>query len=200
LGVSNDAFVSNSYFELPPRFQILHCIRNRVRGGSSVFVDAFAQALHLSRREPTLFEFLATHKVNFQYINDEYTYHYSHPTIELDASPTCNLMPIRYINYSPPFQSPLPLDTPKTFWEAINSFASYLDCSSARYQYLLQEGDAVLFDNRRILHGREAFEEINLEADTVHQSNRWLKGCYLNGITPFQISNGRCLTPWLRSR
>ena len=32
-------------------------------------------------------------------------------------------------------------------------------------------GDLMLFDNRRILHGREAFD--------AAEGRRWLRGCYL---------------------
>jgi len=35
------------YFQNPPRFQFLHSLRNRVRGGSSIFVDSFKVAEHM---------------------------------------------------------------------------------------------------------------------------------------------------------
>jgi Taurine catabolism dioxygenase TauD, TfdA family len=40
--------------ECPPRFQILHCLRNPVHGGTSLFVDAFAAAetLRATRHAP----------------------------------------------------------------------------------------------------------------------------------------------------
>jgi gamma-butyrobetaine dioxygenase len=33
-------------FRVPPRFQILHCLSNRVRGGISLFVDACPVPIH----------------------------------------------------------------------------------------------------------------------------------------------------------
>lgn len=48
-------------------------------------------------------------------------------------------------------------------------------------EYTLREGDAVLFDNRRVLHARTAFTDKPLDGGEARQeqTNRWLKGCYL---------------------
>ena len=53
-----------------------------------------------------------------------------------------------------------------------------LEDPAVRYEYLLKEGDAVLFDNRRVLHARTAFTEREAESND-EETNRWLKGCYL---------------------
>lgn len=49
--------------------------------------------------------------------------------------------------------------------------------------YTLKEGDAVLFDNRRVLHARTAFHDRGSRDRTNEvkegEPNRWLKGCYL---------------------
>lgn len=52
--------------------------------------------------------------------------------------------------------------------------------------YDLREGDAVIFDNRRLVHGRTAFrymtdEERRSAGRSVadERPDRWLKGCYL---------------------
>lgn len=46
-----------------------------------------------------------------------------------------------------------------------------------RYEYLLKEGDAAVFDNRRVLHARAAFTSKDHGDDG--NANRWLKGCYI---------------------
>jgi alpha-ketoglutarate-dependent taurine dioxygenase len=46
------------------------------------------------------------------------------------------------------------------------------------YEYLLQEGDAVIFDNRRVLHARKAFSDKEGQEGKDGEPNRWLKGCY----------------------
>ncbi|KAK7042575.1 glycoside hydrolase family 5 protein [Favolaschia claudopus] len=162
------------YFKNPPKYQILHCLRNRVVGGASLFVDAFHAAEAVRLQDPALFSVLATTLVPFHYINDGHHLHYAHPTIQLSSS--CDA--IEQINYSPPFQAPLLLNTPPPFYAALARFASLLEDPKRVYEYTLKEGDAVIFDNRRVLHARTAFrdkEGVDVRED---EPNRWLKGCY----------------------
>lgn len=107
--------------------------------------------------------------------------------------------PIKHINYSPPFQAPLPFDTPSTFYPAFSRFADLLESPSRRYEYLLQEGDAVLFDNRRVLHGRTEFKERDHRGGFDHNeiTNRWLKGCYFEADT--MLDRWRILRQELRA-
>ncbi|KAF8127811.1 hypothetical protein K438DRAFT_917781 [Mycena galopus ATCC 62051] len=170
------------YFKNPPKYQILHCLRNNVVGGESLFVDAFHAAAALS---PTHFEVLATTPVPFHYINDGHHLHHAHPTIELARFPSPGYAnEIAQINYSPPFQAPLHIGTPLVLYEALARFAELLEDPARVYRYLLKEGDAVIFDNRRVLHARTAFSDKegagNEEggAGKDGEPNRWLKGCY----------------------
>ncbi|KAI0340253.1 Clavaminate synthase-like protein [Trametopsis cervina] len=173
------------YFQNPPRYQLLHCLRNRVKGGTSVFVDAFDAANRLRAADPSAFQLLATTPVYFHYINDGHHLHEAHPTIELDyhadTGPSGEL-PVKFINYSPPFQAPLDPSTPPEFYSALKSFVSLLEEPKARYEYLLREGDSVVFDNRRVLHARTAFTDQEHDKKTASgEPNRWLKGCYIEG-------------------
>jgi len=185
-----------SYFEHPPRYQILHCLRNKVVGGTSVFVDALHAAKVLRSTHPADFDILTKTPVSFHYVNDGHHLHREHFTIELStstsstAAATSRELDISHINYSPPFQAPLPLNTPREFYLALKRFANLLNDPGNTYEYTMQEGDAVLFDNRRVLHARTAFRE-KLEGDEGFENlegakltekdepNRWLKGCYL---------------------
>ena len=58
------------YFKHPPKYQILHCLRNRVHGGASLFVDAFHAAAALPRAHSAI---LAATPVPFHYINGKYS-------------------------------------------------------------------------------------------------------------------------------
>ena len=178
------------YFEEPPRYQILHCLRNRVEGGSSIFVDGLHAALTLSRSNPAHFAALATNPVHFHYINDGHHLHHAHNTFELrpcvEGEDTTNsvFVGIKYhkfvsINYSPPFQAPLPVNTPAAVYDALQDYASILEDPHNRFEYLLREGDVVLFDNRRVLHGRREFVDKSEVEGKGEETNRWLKGCYL---------------------
>ncbi|KAJ7594453.1 hypothetical protein C8J56DRAFT_1161064 [Mycena floridula] len=168
------------YFQHPPQFQILHCLLNKVIGGESIFLDAFNAAHQLNEQD---FEVLSSHPVRFHYVNDGHSLHYEHPTIEL-WGPQSTERPgersIKYINYSPPFQAPLPLSTDRNFYESLGRFEKLLDKPENSYRYTLEEGVAVVFDNRRVLHARTAFQDIEGQSQSGIP-NRWLKGCYLEG-------------------
>jgi gamma-butyrobetaine dioxygenase len=161
------------YFQHPPRYQILHCLRNRVVGGTSIFVDALYAAKRLQESNPADFDVLTKTPVAFHYINDGHHLHREHPTIELTSEGE-----IGHINYSPPFQAPLPLSTPSEFYPALQRFTQLLNDPNNTYSYTLREGDAVFFDNRRVLHARTAFHDVEGEV-AEGEMNRWLKGCYL---------------------
>lgn len=173
------------YFENPPRYQLLHCLRNRnVTGGQSIFVDAVQAAQTLWKEDREAFDLLATTDVGFHYVNDGHHLAQRHKTIVVDPSSDLSSPPkITAINYSPPFQSPLPTSTPPAFYQALQKFAATLRRPEGRWEYLLKEGDLVLFDNRRVLHARRAFtggsNGTSAETKKEGECNRWLKGCYV---------------------
>ena len=141
----------------------------------------------MRKTHPVDFDTLATTPVPFHYINDGHHLHYEHPTIELASLPaaigtgTPTTVPeIKHINYSPPFQAPLLLDsTPPAFYSALGHYAALLDDPLNILGYTLREGDAVLFDNRRVLHARTSFSDDGSSSGVDGQTNRWLMGCYL---------------------
>lgn len=158
------------YMNHPPRYQILHCLRNRVRGGTSYFVDAIHAASLLHRTHPSAFTCLTQTPVPYHYINDNHHLHHAHPVIQLTPASR-----IEYINYSPPFQAPLHRSTPDEFYGALKEYTDLLARKDGEFRYTLNEGDAAVFDNRRVLHARTEFWDEGKEGET----NRWLKGCYL---------------------
>jgi gamma-butyrobetaine dioxygenase len=148
-----------------------------VEGGTSVFVDSIKAAEDLRVSHPAYFDILTQFKIPFHYINDGHHLYHTHPTIQLDSS----AQEIKHVNFSPPFQAPLPLDTPKEFYDALRTYNQILHRSENVFRYLLREGDAVIFDNRRVLHARTAFRDIPGQEAKEGEANRWLKGCYIEG-------------------
>lgn len=173
------------YFQNPPRFQFLHMLRNRVLGGQSIFVDAFAVAEEMWVQHREAWTLLGQVPVCFQYRNDDRHYRYTHPTFEVaqgssghagEPMPSSGMPRLTAVNYSPPFQGPLPLQhyatggsassttvaaSPQTrtqFYQALQTFADLTLQPQFRYERMLQEGECVVFDNRRVLHSRRGFE------------------------------------------
>jgi gamma-butyrobetaine dioxygenase len=148
-----------------------------VTGGESIFVDSFRAAETLHKEDPAAFKTLSETDVKFWYINDGHHLHHNHKTIVVDGFLPDGRPKVTYVNYSPPFQAPLPLHTAKEFYPALQKFAALLRNPSSRWEYLMKESDLVFFDNRRVLHARRAFSATG--AGDSREPNRWLKGCYV---------------------
>ncbi|KEP52519.1 gamma-butyrobetaine dioxygenase [Rhizoctonia solani 123E] len=179
-----DLHMDLQYMQHPPHIQLLHCIKNRVEGGTSVFVDAIKAANDLWEQDRASFEVLAQTPIPFHYENDGHHLHHSHPTIQLVHShlePANPSVPprIAHINYSPPFQAPLPPDISPLVYTALRKYADLLARPEGRFEYTLAEGDCAVFDNRRVLHARTAFWDKNAREGKAEETNRWLKGCYV---------------------
>lgn len=135
--------------------------------------------------------------VGFHYQNDNRHYRYTHPTFELASSSSGHAGPsasspssssssastpmprLCAVNYSPPFQSPLPPPTAnrKEFYEALKTFADLTLSDEFRYERTLTAGECVIFDNRRVLHARRGFEwDETEESKDEGKIKRWLKG------------------------
>ncbi|KAG9102330.1 hypothetical protein FS749_007213 [Ceratobasidium sp. UAMH 11750] len=173
------------YMQHPPHIQLLHCIKNRVEGGISVFVDAIKAANDLWAQDQDAFNLLAETPIPFHYENDGHHLHRSHPTIQLVPA---HLQPARrpsdppqiaHINYSPPFQALLPATVPPKLYAALRTYTQLLSRPAGRFEHTLAEGDCAVFDNRRVLHARTAFwDKGSREESQREETNRWLKGCY----------------------
>ena len=56
--------------------------------------------------------------------------------------------------------------------KAAKHFQELLESQKNLFEYKLREGDCVIFDNRRVLHARRAFD--------ASEGERWLKGAYVD--------------------
>ncbi|RYO29518.1 hypothetical protein AA0113_g12028, partial [Alternaria arborescens] len=86
---------------------------------------------------------------------------------------------IRRINWSPPFQAPFEArigsgnsTSLRSFIAASHAYEKLLSAEENLYEYRLNEGECVIFDNRRVLHARKAFD--------ASKGERWLKGAYVD--------------------
>ncbi|KAJ1299897.1 hypothetical protein OPQ81_005016 [Rhizoctonia solani] len=177
-----DLHMDLMYLQHPPHIQFLHCIKNQVQGGSSVFVDALKAAHDLWHQDREAFNLLASRPIAFHYENDGHHLHHSHTTIQLvpnQSGPTDRPPEILNINYCPPFQAPLPINTPTALYLALAKFAELLSRPETRLEQLLKPGDCAIFDNRRVLHARMAFWDQHAKEGDEQETNRWLKGCYV---------------------
>jgi alpha-ketoglutarate-dependent taurine dioxygenase len=155
------------YQESPPLAQILCATKfdSSVSGGESTFVDAFAVAEELSIRDPESFDTLSKLPTTWEKAHKErprpYLLSLSRPIFELTSAAA--LVAVRW---SPPFEGVLrgigghDMDR---YFKAYHSFARLLeDVKRGRLPGLielrLKPGEAVVFNNRSLLHGRRAFK------------------------------------------
>ncbi|KAJ3051886.1 hypothetical protein HK097_007100 [Rhizophlyctis rosea] len=157
------------YFEAPPGLQFLHCLRNTVKGGHSIFVDSYRAIQHLKTHHPKDFETLTRVPVTFHYQNDNHHFHFRRPTIIPN-----DLNEYWQVYYAPPFQGPMECEEGdvEAFYEAFRRFSDLMNDPELVYTTLLGEGDCVVFANRRVLHGRTEFD--------AGSGERHLKGTYVD--------------------
>lgn len=180
------------YMADPPAYQLLHCLRNSLAGGESLFSDSFRAVNSLMQNEPELYEVLCRFPVRFGYHNNGQHYEYIRPVIE---RPFPNKKPslFTYVNYSPPFQLPIlgPVglggksreETVKLWTRAMRAFAREMEDPRNMFELKLQEGECVIFANRRVVHARRGFDlsaGVSVGADGEATADRWLRGAYVD--------------------
>ncbi len=167
LGLHTD----NPYREPVPGFQALHALVTSPEGGDSLFADGFALATQLRESAPAAFRLLTTTAVPFHYRSADAELYAARPLIQLacDGEVTAVHYNNRSIRVAP--------RTAPEFYAAYRRFASLLREPRFQLRLKLADGDLVVFDNQRVLHGRTAF--------TSARHPRHLQGCYLTRDSVF---------------
>ncbi len=155
--------------EAQPGLQFLHCLVFDAEGGASILVDGFAVAEELRHTHPEDWQLLTTLPVRFRYQDKETDVEAKFPIIRLDADG--NYFEIRY---STALLAPLDVAPEHVlpFYRAFDNFSRLLRDPRYEYKFRLQPGDCEVFDNRRVLHGRDEFNP--------QSGPRHLQGCYID--------------------
>jgi len=164
LGLHTD----NPYREPVPGFQALHALVTSPDGGDSLFADGLALALHLKLTAPDAFARLTQTAVPFAYRSKDADLYAQRPLIQLGCDGA-----VQAVHYNNRSIAPLslPAREAREFYAAYRRFAQLLREPRFQARYRLRDGELVVFDNQRILHGRTPF------ASARHP--RHLRGCYL---------------------
>jgi len=140
--------------ETPPGFQFLHCFQNQTEGGYSTMADGAAVVAELQRLHPGHYEALTTLRWIFFNRGPGIDHRWSGPLIDLgvDGSP----LTLRAFYPVRAFPDMDPADMARAY-EAMRCFSTLAASDEFQMRYPFEAGDMVGFDNRRILHGRDAF-------------------------------------------
>lgn len=155
--------------EMPPGIQFLHCVEFEASGGQSVLVDGFRVAALLREESRHSFDLLTRVPIPFRFHDTEWDVRWRAPMLALDGDGV--LAEIRYNNA---LMAPLEVapELVKPVYAAIRAFARILKDPLGELRLTMAPGDMLAFHNRRILHGRSAFDP--------NTGPRKLRGCYVD--------------------
>jgi trimethyllysine dioxygenase len=151
-----------------PGYQMLHCLAFEGVGGENVFVDGLKVAEIMRAKHPAEYRTLTEIEITGQYIDLDRNVHLQATRPLFRTNKAGDLVQVSYNNYDrAPFY--LPAEQTEALYAALKVFASYANDPKMQYRRRLSPGDAVLFDNWRALHARDAYT-----------GYRRLCGAYLN--------------------
>lgn len=153
--------------EAAPGVQFLHCLENTVDGGASLFLDGVAVANALKDEDPKAFELLASHKIPFFYRHDAIDYRSHQRVIETDPDGQ-----VTGVTISQHLQDnmDLPQELLDQYYPAFVRFIRMMQEDRFVMKFRSEAGNCVVFDNHRIVHGREGY--------VAESGCRHLRGCY----------------------
>ncbi|THH36129.1 gamma-butyrobetaine,2-oxoglutarate dioxygenase [Aliishimia ponticola] len=153
--------------EAAPGVQFLHCIENTVEGGLSLFLDGAAVAEALRAEDPEAFRLLADYKIPFYYRHDNWDYRAHQRVIETDPEGR-----VTGVTISQHLQDimDLPQDLLDSYYPAFIKFLKMMQEDRFLVRFRSEAGNCVIFDNHRIVHGREGY--------VADSGMRHLRGCY----------------------
>ncbi len=155
--------------EMPPGIQMLHCIKFEAKGGQSVLVDGFAVAEKLRAEDPDAFDILTRTSIPSRFHDHDWDISFRSPVITLD-----DVGDFSEIRYNRQLEAPLDLSEEEIvpYFRARQAYTRILRRSEQELRFRLNPGEIMTFHNRRVMHGREAFD--------AGSGARHLQGCYVD--------------------
>ena len=155
--------------EVPPGFQFLHCLANEAEGGGSTFCDGFAIAEDLKTADPEAFALLSQTAIPFRFQDEDYDIRRHHRVIETDHLGAVNEL---CFNAHLAGVFDMTADKMDAYYGAYAKIMAMTRSSDYVINTRLEGGEMVIFDNRRVMHGRAAFDPST--------GFRHLRGCYVD--------------------
>ncbi len=163
----------------PPGVNVLGCVRPASDGGESILVDGFRAAAQLREDDPDAFELLCRYAQDFNRIHPgNLDQRGRQPIITLDDRGEITGIRL-HTRAAGPLN--LPADVVKPYYAAHRRLCALLFDPANQARFQLGAGDAVLFDNHRVLHARAAFGDdqrhlqiCNVARETFHERLRLL--------------------------
>lgn len=154
--------------EFVPGNQFLHCYRNEATGGGSVFADAMAIVEDFERDHPKYYATLCKLRVPWHFLDEKDDIRQHRPIIGLDHAGKFKTLTFNaHLADIPDFKPQLMY----SFYAAYRELMVRIRSASYNIEYTLNNGEMVIFDNQRVLHGRAEFDP--------NSGARHLRGYYI---------------------
>ncbi|NQZ32854.1 MAG: TauD/TfdA family dioxygenase [Oceanospirillaceae bacterium] len=155
--------------ELPPGYQFLHCITNEAQGGESMLADGFAITEEMREQAAPYFNLLSSQSMPFRFHDNSVDIRFRHKIIGLDEEHQINSFIFNaHIAAGPDFIAANGREYYRAYRDLMNRVRQPKYCLNLK----LQAGEMMIFDNRRVLHGRKAFDPTS--------GKRHLRGYYVD--------------------
>jgi len=187
-----DPHTDDPYRYTPSGISVLHCIEaSPTGGGRSTLVDGFAVADSIRAADPAAFDLLCSvavpwvrHRTDSVAQGDAVHLIAHAPVIAVDRDgAVCG---VRFHERSMGTLDIAP-DLVDAYYRALIEFTVRIRSSHFQLEHGLRTGEAIVFDNQRVLHGRTAFDGdpgrrhlrlCTVDRDQVHSSLRLLRADY----------------------
>lgn len=179
LNVPLDPHTDEAYRHTPPAITCFHVIRSAASGGESTVTDGFRIGAMLRDGDPEAFRLLATWPFTFHRQLKGLDFRVRAPVFSLDEEG--GIAAIRHLDRAiGPADVPDPIVRP--LYRALRKLQALLFDPDNRVTIAVASGEALFFDNRRVLHGRAGFaaggdrymRSCHVEADEFHSRLRTL--------------------------
>ena len=160
-----DLHTDQPFLDDPPRYQMLHAIRTAPRGGESLLADAQAAADWLGATDAIALSLLETIPVRFHRKQKAFEKLFVGPILERRPDGRVHVRS-SYFTMAP---HRVAFARMEAFYRAYQTFFRWIAEPSHHLRFVLRPGEALVYDNHRMLHGRTSFE-----------GDRWVRGVYFD--------------------
>jgi trimethyllysine dioxygenase len=142
-----------TYVHDAPGLQTLHCLKKDSVGGENQLVDGLAIAEKMRIDYPEYFEILSKINIPGRYIKTDTYLEAKRPLFRLNDEG--KVIQVSFNNHD---RAPFRLDNKlmNKFYEAYKVFHNLANDKNRQFQFMLEPGKVLTFDNWRVLHARSA--------------------------------------------
>ncbi|KAG2502931.1 hypothetical protein JM16_009531 [Phytophthora kernoviae] len=173
LSLTGGAFFPHTdlcFSDSQPGIQFLHCLEfsaDKIKGGESTIVDGCFVAEKIRHDNPEAFKVLSTQSIAHVFSSKKHHFRFDGPVIRLDPADGS----VKELRYNQTLIAPLN-HASKELYAALQLFARETRSLENLLHFRLKEGDMLVFNNCRMMHGRMTYNAVN--------TCRHLEGCYLD--------------------